>query len=368
MRHQPDHAAAAAAPVMPAFLNFFDRWLAVALAYFHQRRVDVIILETGVGGRHDATRHVPIIPRVCAITSISFDHVRQLSDLPSDQPIQYTDDILGQIASNKAGIIRANVAVVSSTHQAPVVLRALHQEADAVGASSVELVPPEYSDTLALSLHNDNTQRENAAIARRCIELVLEQQQQQHLIAQALDGLQHTYWPCRYEKLTTRSGVRIVIDGAHNQDSVSKLFRALAVEYGVDSRLFTIFGCTDESRKPMLNTVYQASHQLLLVDDHHASAVKAHDLLLLATELDHQHPSHQPYSKVLQCDPTLTCASTLHLTSNALAYALSAAAPVAQSVIVVCGSLYLARLVRVLLHTASEVVFPEHDWVYQHDA
>jgi folylpolyglutamate synthase/dihydropteroate synthase len=61
------------------WLLFFDKLLAVALQWFAEQSVDLLILEAGVGGRYDSTNFVPP-PAVCIITSISLDHQALLGD------------------------------------------------------------------------------------------------------------------------------------------------------------------------------------------------------------------------------------------------------------------------------------------------
>jgi dihydrofolate synthase / folylpolyglutamate synthase len=79
--------------------TFFEVTTAMAFLYFAQERVDAAVLEVGLGGRLDSTNVCQ--PEVCLITSISFDHVRQLGNT------------LAAIAGEKAGIIKPNVPVIS---------------------------------------------------------------------------------------------------------------------------------------------------------------------------------------------------------------------------------------------------------------
>ena len=95
---------------MPPYFYFLTL---LALRVFHAERVDVVVLEVGLGGRWDATNVVPA-PVVCGITSLGYDHM----------------DILGHtltlIAGEKAGIMKRGVAAVTTEQpeEAAVVLRA----------------------------------------------------------------------------------------------------------------------------------------------------------------------------------------------------------------------------------------------------
>lgn len=76
----------------------FEILTAVALLYFKEEGIDVVVLETGLGGRYDAT--TVATPLLCAITTVDYDHTSWLGDS------------LAEIAANKAGIIKAGIPVV----------------------------------------------------------------------------------------------------------------------------------------------------------------------------------------------------------------------------------------------------------------
>ena len=80
--------------------TFFEAVTAIALQYFREQKVDVVVWETGLGGRLDATNVVT--PLVSVITNIAFDHT------------QYLGETLTQIATEKCGIIKPGVPVVTA--------------------------------------------------------------------------------------------------------------------------------------------------------------------------------------------------------------------------------------------------------------
>lgn len=82
----------------PLHPSFFELTTAMAFAYFAEQKVDVAVVEVGLGGRLDCTNIIR--PDLCVITNISFDHV------------QFLGDTLAKIASEKAGIIKTGVPVV----------------------------------------------------------------------------------------------------------------------------------------------------------------------------------------------------------------------------------------------------------------
>ncbi|MBQ7063253.1 MAG: bifunctional folylpolyglutamate synthase/dihydrofolate synthase [Bacteroidales bacterium] len=100
-------------------LSFFEMTVGLAFDYFSRQQVDIAVVEVGMGGRLDSTNVV--LPRLCVITNIGFDHT------------QFLGDTLPKIAGEKAGIIKAGVPVVIGQTQSetePV----FRQRAAAVGA------------------------------------------------------------------------------------------------------------------------------------------------------------------------------------------------------------------------------------------
>ncbi|MEM7299068.1 MAG: Mur ligase family protein, partial [Bacteroidota bacterium] len=83
--------------------SFFEITVAMAFDYFANEKVDIAVIETGLGGRLDSTN--VIIPEACLITNIGYDHMDMLGDT------------LAQIASEKAGIIKPGVPVVLGKYQ-----------------------------------------------------------------------------------------------------------------------------------------------------------------------------------------------------------------------------------------------------------
>ncbi len=170
--------------------TFFEITTALALDHFKKKECEVIVLETGLGGRLDATN--ALIPVVSVITPIGYDHEKWLG---------YT---LEAIAGEKAGIIKAHVPVVSAKQEAAAesVIRSRAAECKA----PLEFVTNPYAaDAVGLAgMH----QRENAALAIAALR--------SGKIAVSEDaisrGLAKMEWPARFQRWDERT----IIDGAHN--------------------------------------------------------------------------------------------------------------------------------------------------------
>ncbi|HEY2123849.1 MAG TPA: folylpolyglutamate synthase/dihydrofolate synthase family protein, partial [Chthoniobacterales bacterium] len=170
--------------------TFFEITTALALQYFSASQCDVIVLETGLGGRLDATNAVP--SRVSVITPIALDHQKWLGQT------------VREIAAEKAGIIKPNVPVISAgqSPEAEEVIRARAAEChapltfvDTSYAESPVALPGEY-------------QKANAAVAIAAMRAAgLEVTAQ--VIARGLAAVE---WPARFQRWDERT----IIDGAHN--------------------------------------------------------------------------------------------------------------------------------------------------------
>ncbi len=205
--------------------TFFEIFTTIAFLYFCERDVDLAVVEVGLGGRLDATN--VLLPEACAITPVSFDHTDKLG----------TE--LGQIAGEKAGIIKEGVPVVSGVQQ-PGPLDVIRARAAELGAPlrvvgddiEVHSETPEVFGLrtwrreltgLRLALLGRH-QRENAATALGLAELLCERGLEIGNDA-VHGGLGSLHWPGRVQLVATEPD--IILDGAHNVASVSALLETL---------------------------------------------------------------------------------------------------------------------------------------------
>ena len=181
--------------------TFFEVATALALKYFFEAKIDIVILETGLGGRLDATNAVP--STVAVITPIDLDHQKWLGES------------LERIASEKAGIIKSGVPVISAP-QKEEVETVLRKRADECGSSIEFLNAPhkQYSTNL-LGAH----QKLNAAVAIGAVRSAKSASQTDSSRGEIeIDdsaiarGLATVDWPARFQRWDERT----IIDGAHN--------------------------------------------------------------------------------------------------------------------------------------------------------
>lgn len=207
--------------------TYFEYLFFMAMVLFAQMRPDFCILETGVGGRLDATNSVAH-KELAVITHISFDHVGVLGDT------------LGKIASEKAGILQAGAAAVwwNTCEETERVFRQRAEElgilADSVSENDYSFlnfkrktidfcVSTGYYKCITLKLNTIAAyQMENCALAIRAIEVL---DQGKTVTAEHIRrGVENFFWAGRMEELLPE----VYVDGAHNVDGIRAFLETVA--------------------------------------------------------------------------------------------------------------------------------------------
>lgn len=193
--------------------TLFEVVTVMALRYFAAQKCDLVIWETGLGGRLDATNIVQ--PLVSVITNIQYDHQA------------YLGKSLASIAAEKAGIIKPGIPVITGT-DAPEALEVIRRTARQVNAP-LTVVPAASAhqpplDTLSLPLLGEH-QKMNAAVALAVVRTLGSIVPCPDSAIRA--GLSSLYWPGRLQLATRPSGQTILLDGAHNLSGAESLAAAL---------------------------------------------------------------------------------------------------------------------------------------------
>ncbi|MBM4448047.1 MAG: bifunctional folylpolyglutamate synthase/dihydrofolate synthase [Chloroflexi bacterium] len=255
-------------------LTTFEILTALAFAHFRDKKVAYQVVEVGLGGRLDATNMVR--PDICVITSISYDHTDVLGET------------LAKIAGEKGGIIKPGSTVVTASQSAEA-MRVLAKVCRQRNAKMVRVgrdvtwqrqsfrpegqsfklrgLKGEYSLTLPLLGEH---QLENAAIAVAAAELLAERGAK--ITAGTItSGIASVSWPGRLQILRQKPWV--VVDGAHNSDSMRKLAAALRQYFNYE-KAFVIFGASsDKNIAGMAAELASFPAQLILTCSQHPRAV-----------------------------------------------------------------------------------------------
>jgi dihydrofolate synthase/folylpolyglutamate synthase len=217
--------------VLPAPPTFFEATTAIAFEIFRRKRVEVAVIEVGLGGRFDATN--VLVPPVGAITSIAFDH---------EQHLGHT---LPEIAFEKAGIIKPAMVVICGSLP-PVALDVMKRVAAERGATlvepardsrvhyemeegrarlTIETEQHRYGPML-LALRGEH-QAANAVVAAGVLETVGAHGVDVPASA-VVEGFETVNWPARLELFQLSDGRRMLLDAAHNPEGARALGSYLA--------------------------------------------------------------------------------------------------------------------------------------------
>ena len=253
-------------------LTMFDYCLAMALMYFTEQGCDIMVIETGLGGRLDSTNAIGL-PLATVITKIGYDHVAILGDKLED------------IAREKAGIIKTGSRVFSEQQEeeAEAVIR------DAADKCHVQLTFVTKEEIEAASKYNLRLlgvhQWENAAVAKLAAEYVLEK----FINAAVTDGnklkknepeiisaLRETVWQGRMEILSQKPF--FMVDGAHNGHGVLALRDSLKTLYPCEKFHMIMAVMADKDYKAMVEELLPYAEDFVAVNMDNSRALQAKDL------------------------------------------------------------------------------------------
>jgi dihydrofolate synthase/folylpolyglutamate synthase len=218
--------------------TFFEVTTALALKHFSEAKIDVVVLETGLGGRLDATNAVQ--SDVSVITPIGLDHEEWLGNT------------LTQIASEKAGIIKPGVPVVSAPQrsEAEQVIRARAAECGA----PLQFVNETYHSS-PVALRGDY-QKQNAAIAIAAIHTANIQLGEKAIVR----GLAAIEWPARFQKWEERT----IIDGAHNPSAARILAQTWREAFGDEKATLVLAVLSDKDLRGICEALAPIAASVLL--------------------------------------------------------------------------------------------------------
>jgi dihydrofolate synthase/folylpolyglutamate synthase len=283
--------------------TFFEIFTAIAFSYFADHKVDIAVIETGLGGRLDSTN--VITPEVTGITSISKDHMSVLGHS------------VAKIAEEKAGIFKKDVPAITCV-QDPEVHAVLMRVAQAnkttlqsVGQDiefsyRFECTRP-YGPHMRVSLTTENSRFEHLAVplmgehqAINCgLALAMLDKLKQRGFhfedAKALEGLTTLKLPGRLEVVSRDP--HVIIDGAHNAASMQALFRGIGQHVPYDS-MVVIFGCNcDKDIDGMLEQVSLGADKVIFTQ------ARNNPKSAIPEELSHLYTER--YGKMAQVAATL---------------------------------------------------------------
>jgi len=297
----------------------FEIITAIGFLYFLEQNVDYVVLEVGMGGRLDATNVIDV-PHVCAITSISFDHM------------EYLGDTIEKIASEKAGIIKHGGICVCYPKQSPQAAYVIEQECLEKDAIFIFPEEPEVRDmdiygtifdygrykNLKISLLGEH-QVYNAVTAIAVVEALVEHWDVEITPDDIYDGLEEATFAGRFEVINDEP--LTIIDGAHNTESISAFVKSVE-EYLADySRVVVMGMLKDKEYNDCIKAVAEVADVFIATTVENPRSLSAEEVAKIAREY---------------CDNVIVCNDKWEALETAQEYAEDLGGAVA-----ICGSLYL---------------------------
>jgi dihydrofolate synthase / folylpolyglutamate synthase len=293
--------------------TFFEVVTVMALRYFVEQGCDLVIWETWLGGRLDATNIVT--PLASVITNIQYDHQKWLGET------------LASIAAEKAGIIKPGIPVITAT-DAPEALQVIaetarRQEAPLTILSPADMDRPPLS-TVQLPLPGAH-QRMNAAVAVATVRTLAVQMPVSDEIIRG--GLSRVHWAGRLQLVIRTTGQKILLDGAHNVGGAGILAAAIKQYFPAAAPTLVLGILRDKDWPAMCEILAPLAGRILLVPVPSERSATPHEL---AAACRHANPG----ARVIEC---ASLGSALEATSK-------------DGFVTIGGSLYLIGEAMELLH------------------
>lgn len=240
----------------------FEVETAAAFLWFYEKKCDLVLLETGMGGETDATNL--ITHPVCSVlTSIGMDHM------------QYLGNTIEEIAKVKAGIIKKGCPVVA-LKQGDSVCEVIKNKAEECGSRCVLVEVPQYMQeapiwgTTLQDVHYGSVhtalggiwQRENLSLALAVLKL-LEESGYSITKEAVQSGIAKTIWHGRYEVLQTEP--LFIIDGAHNPIAAKRLKQTIEKDFTNREIIYIIGVLADKEHEKMLRLLLPGAKAVFTV-------------------------------------------------------------------------------------------------------
>lgn len=228
----------------------FEALTAAAFDYFKIKKVDIAVIEVGLGGTLDSTN--VITPKISVITNIALDHENILGDLEN-------------IARNKAGIIKPNVPVVTGATGKP--LEIIRDVAKKNNAPLYEVTTPV---DVKINLRGEY-QKFNAAVAIQAAKILGIDDEK------ISAGLERVHWAGRFEMIDTKFG-KVLIDGAHNPNGATALRQSLDKYFPTGKRTFIFGALADKNFDEMIKILFRADDFVIVTPPNSKRAAKVETL------------------------------------------------------------------------------------------
>lgn len=255
-------------------LSFFELVTLIALLYFKDQKVDVVVLEVGLGGLLDATNIV--MPIASVITNIGFDHMQQLGNT------------LESIAFNKLGIVKSGIPLFAAVDSTLIeqFKETCQKQSSELFHITDDMITIESKDplTFMFEFHHYQTglqglyQAKNAALSIAVVNYLFPKIP----IRSIKDGIKETVWPGRFEVLNQTP--LVVLDGAHNRHGIDALTKSISDIYPMKKIHVLFCAMADKETSLMLNMVSSIATSVTLT---HFDYKRVAELNVLLEQTNH---------------------------------------------------------------------------------
>jgi dihydrofolate synthase/folylpolyglutamate synthase len=261
----------AAADAMDDHPTSFEMITALGFLCFRRNNCDIVVLETGLGGRLDATNVIDT-PLVSVITNIGMDHMGQLGGT------------LELIAAEKAGIIKGGDVVM---YCLPENIGRVFE--DACVRRGAVLTKADFSDADSIRVPLAGAhQKRNAAVVKTVLN-VLRRKGFEISDENEERGLSEVFWPARFELL--RKNPDVIVDGGHNVQCAESVAAALKLYYPGQKAALVMGVMADKDVEGMLKVLKPVAGRFFAVSSDTSRAMPPSELAALAAETGFEEPS-----------------------------------------------------------------------------
>ena len=302
--------------------SYFEAKVALAFLLFAEEKVDIAIIEVGLGGRLDATN--VLNSKVAVLTNVGLDHTAILGNT------------IEKIITDKAGIIKPNQIVISGVTQ-PSAKKIVADKAQKTGAKLLQynqdfqIIP-----NLEIGMLGD-FQQVNAACA---VEAVQAFSNQKVTDQQIKTGIEKAKIPGRMEII--QENPLVILDGAHNQDKMTALVTSLKKKYPDKKWLTVVAFKEDKDADEMLRILAQNSETIIATEFHGTPLWGSYKVEEIEKKITIQNPSIEV---LLNSNPIEAVNKALELAKNK-----------ENTLVLVTGSLYLIGNVRKYWYPIEELL------------
>jgi dihydrofolate synthase/folylpolyglutamate synthase len=269
----------------PDGLSFFDITTLLAFLWFREQKVEIMVLETGIGGRLDATNVCH--PDLSIITSISFDHTHLLGDT------------LEQITAEKAGIVREKTPLILGPK--------VCQQTVARSVSRRHPLPP----IVQVEGSWEDFDEENSAIATMAMKRL-------HLPSEIIREAVQVRPPCRFQEVARDQIIKqrgvappaVIFDVAHNPDAIAHLLMKARATFPLSQFCFLVAVCADKDARRMLMLLTKEAGAIMCTESSSPRALPAMELCCLA------HHGTRKGAVLCEADPQAAFAKAMSMAAE----------------------------------------------------